>query len=516
MSASRPSGRWSRRLGALVAATSLLLGLPSGPAGSVPARSPAAAPTFQTQCRPQQVPTAIYCNNYSQVTEVPDPNAGAIAVPSMPGDIVDVNVYLHGLDANADLGILRVYVTAPNGAEVDLIHSVCAWQQGVELRDVVDHEFVIDDNVSTGPLQLYAEPGPQDACWRGADVIQPSDRVHRAERLARLNGAQAAGQWRIHIEVTNPVYHASLLRGWGLGITTKEVAETPQLFHAIPVGPLSSTTVAVTGLSEPDSTVTLWDNPSCAGAGHQLGSGSAAELGSTQAGGGIKVVVPRDRATGIYAQASVAGKFDSECSGGLTYTNDSTAPDAPVLSSVSPGSPGTSLAPAVSGIADAGSVVRLYTTADCTGVSVASVVAGPSKSFTSSLDVAAGSTTTLHATAMDASENVSPCSTTSVTYTHVPGSDPSTVAPDTVLDQTPRARVRTAKRRTTVAFGFHATTAGATFQCSLDGAAFVPCASVRSVKVKRGRHTFAVRAVLGAAVDASPATYRFKVVRRRR
>jgi hypothetical protein len=68
----------------------------------------------------------------------------------------------------------------------------------------------------------------------------------------------------------------------------------------------------------------------------------------------------------------------------------------------------------------------------------------------------------------------------------------------------------------TPTFRFRAGAAGATFQCKLDGGSFKPCRSPLTTKVlSYGAHTLQVRAVIAGAIDPSPATFRFKVTRRR-
>ncbi len=55
--------------------------------------------------------------------------------------------------------------------------------------------------------------------------------------------------------------------------------------------------------------------------------------------------------------------------------------------------------------------------------------------------------------------------------------------------------------------------AGATFECSLDGAAYAACTSLRAVTVTLGDHTFAVRATDGLGnVEATPATRSYRGV----
>lgn len=51
-----------------------------------------------------------------------------------------------------------------------------------------------------------------------------------------------------------------------------------------------------------------------------------------------------------------------------------------------------------------------------------------------------------------------------------------------------------------------------TFECSLDGKDFEPCTSPHKVRVRRGRHSFQVRAIDAVGnVDASPAEWRWRV-----
>lgn len=93
------------------------------------------------------------------------------------------------------------------------------------------------------------------------------------------------------------------------------------------------------------------------------------------------------------------------------------------------------------------------------------------------------------------------------------GSSAPSVAPDTKLTKRPKARVVTHRKRARVTVGFNSDQAGAGFECSLDKGRFVTCKSPQVYKLKQGRHTIAVRAVLGGAVDPTPATVSFKVVK---
>ncbi len=67
--------------------------------------------------------------------------------------------------------------------------------------------------------------------------------------------------------------------------------------------------------------------------------------------------------------------------------------------------------------------------------------------------------------------------------------------------------------RHSAAFALHGGQAGASYECSLDGAAFSPCASPVSYGglAPGSSHTFAARARVGAAVDPTPVVQRFTI-----
>jgi hypothetical protein len=81
-------------------------------------------------------------------------------------------------------------------------------------------------------------------------------------------------------------------------------------------------------------------------------------------------------------------------------------------------------------------------------------------------------------------------------------------APDTLIDSGPDP----ATTQTSTSFAFHASTADATFECSLDGAAYTVCASPSTyVSLVEGTHRFAVRAKDTNGTDPSPATRSWRV-----
>jgi hypothetical protein len=101
-----------------------------------------------------------------------------------------------------------------------------------------------------------------------------------------------------------------------------------------------------------------------------------------------------------------------------------------------------------------------------------------------------------------------------------PGSEggcpvPDDAPPDTTITGRPKAKTK--KKTATFEFSGTDTRAVTGFECSLDGAAFASCTSPHTLKVKKGRHTFEVRAVDDAANrDASVASYSWKVKRRKK
>lgn len=82
------------------------------------------------------------------------------------------------------------------------------------------------------------------------------------------------------------------------------------------------------------------------------------------------------------------------------------------------------------------------------------------------------------------------------------------VAPDTYFKQAPSSHAITTDRTPT--FRFSSNQVGATFECSLDGAAFAACVSPYTTpQLSDGPHDFDVRAVNGALTDPTPAHRHF-------
>jgi large repetitive protein len=183
------------------------------------------------------------------------------------------------------------------------------------------------------------------------------------------------------------------------------------------------------------------------------------------------------------------------------YELDLTPPNKPVITASVPKSPANNNDPKLRGVAEAGSTVRIYTTADCSGIAVK---AGPASTFASpglSVHVANNSITTFHATATDAAHNRSACSNG---FTYKEDSTPpvTTIDSVTVSHSLHRARV-----------AFSSNEPGSTFRCSLDGAAFAACTSPKTYDgLAPGSH--AVRVVArdkAHNADQTPAKRTFTV-----
>jgi hypothetical protein len=93
-----------------------------------------------------------------------------------------------------------------------------------------------------------------------------------------------------------------------------------------------------------------------------------------------------------------------------------------------------------------------------------------------------------------------------------------TVAPETTITGGPKGRVRSKTRRKKVSFRFISSEPGeGGFQCQIDRRPFVLCSSPFVRRLKRGKHTFRVRAFDAAGnADPSLAVRSFRILRPRR
>ena len=465
-------------------------------------------------------PAAAVTTTFTNATTITIPSAGAaspypsqVTVSGMPGTLNSVTVTLTGITHSSidDVGVLLV---DPQGNALLVMDGV---GDGVPVSGV---NLTFDDAAASAlpnsgtpvtgtfrPAAYYLDdsfPAPAPS----ANYSAPTG-VGLASLGSTFVGENPNGSWSLYVVDFAGPASGSVASGWSLTVTSETpsgATSTPSVTGVTPGSSGQTTVPKIKGNAPAGSTVSLFNNATCAGGA--IGTGTATEY----AGAGITAVVPGTQATTtIYAQARKAGESVSACSSTfVSYTRDTVAPAVPTLTGVSPASGSTSTTPAVKGTAEAGSTVTLFKTADCSGAAAATGTAATFGAAGIPASVVAGSTTTFKAKATDAAGNVSACSATSVAYTHVPPP-----VPDTTLTATPKKKVKTSKRKAKVSFSFSSPTAGATFECSVDGKAFAVCTTGQTFKLNVGKHTFAVRAVAGGQTDPTPATYAFKIKQKR-
>jgi arylsulfatase A-like enzyme len=191
----------------------------------------------------------------------------------------------------------------------------------------------------------------------------------------------------------------------------------PTLTDTDPDSPADHNSPRVRGSAEPGSEVGLYATDDCTGAAEA--TGFADELDFP----GLELAVPDDSTTTLHARATDEAGNSSGCSpGSATYVEDSanqtadtTAPAAPELTDVDPDSPANDNSPKVTGRAEAGTAVRLYTTDDCSGPAAATGSAEEFETAGMPISVPDDSSTAVRATATDDFDNVSACSSSAIT-----------------------------------------------------------------------------------------------------
>jgi len=295
----------------------------------------------------------------------------------------------------------------------------------------------------------------------------------------------------------------------GSAITYEEdsIAPSPPTSLAVaPASPANNNNPELSGNAEAGSTVKVYKaaTSSDCTAGNLAATGSAAGFTSP----GLSAPVPDTTTTAFRATATDgAGNVSACSSSSVSYQEDSSPPSAPTLTGSDPGSPANDNAPEVEGVAEDGSTVRLYQSADCTGPVE---VEGTAAAFASpGLTVSVGDdiTAAFGGTATDAAGNASSCS-------EAYGFTEDSSSPETTIYTGPSRRTR--KRRARFSFG--AGERGSTLRCKLDRRAFELCSSPAVYrKLRVGRHLFQVWATDQAGnVEAGPAVLRFRVLRRAR
>ncbi len=139
---------------------------------------------------------------------------------------------------------------------------------------------------------------------------------------------------------------------------------------------------------------------------------------------------------------------------------------------------------------------------------------GPGNSHTAGPLADGQHTFEVRATDVANNTDASPASRT-FTVSTAPPEPPAagdTTPPDTTITDGPKSKTK----KKTATFSFTSTEAGSTFECKLDDGNFEPCTSPKDVKVKKGKHTFEVRAKDAAGnVDPTPASQSWKVKKKK-
>ena len=174
----------------------------------------------------------------------------------------------------------------------------------------------------------------------------------------------------------------------------------PTLSSTNPASPANNNSPMLLGTAESGSTVKIYTNSGCTGT--PVATGTAAALAS-----GITLTVGNNTTTSFRATATDAAGNTSTCSSPISYTEDSTAPAAPSLTSTNPASPANNNSPKLVGSAESGSTVKVFTSSDCSGTPVATGTAAGLGSPGITLTVGDDTTTSFRATATDAAGNTS-------------------------------------------------------------------------------------------------------------
>ncbi len=199
-----------------------------------------------------------------------------------------------------------------------------------------------------------------------------------------------------------------------ISYTHDSIAPTPPVLGpSNPTSPSNQLNFQLEFTAEPLSRLQLYGAAGCQG---------GAILDGTMPQGGIAAanLSGANNATRSFSARStdVAGNA-SNCSQTFSYTHDGVAPAAPVLTATVPANLGNTTSPQVTGTAEPFSTVRVYRAANCTGLLFGtSVQATGAGQFSVTGSVTSNTTTTFSAQATDATGNVSPCSTATLTYTH--------------------------------------------------------------------------------------------------
>jgi hypothetical protein len=201
-----------------------------------------------------------------------------------------------------------------------------------------------------------------------------------------------------------------------------------------------------------------------------------------------------DGAHTFSVRATDASGNTDDTPGTYTWTVDTTAPGAPLITSPPDGANINDGNVTISGTAEPGSTVELFDGASSQGTTQ---TAGGSGGWSKTLTGVAEGEHTYTAKATDSAGNTSPASEARTVVVDAN-------APETAIDSGPSGTVGSAS----ATFGFSSDESGSSFECKLDGAGFSSCTSPKNyANLSDGSHTFSVRATDASGnVDTTPAT----------
>ena len=199
------------------------------------------------------------------------------------------------------------------------------------------------------------------------------------------------------------------------GCTSDAAVQTACLPTGLATGPASpadGTTPRVKGSVQGGATVKVYTDAACT---NLAATGTAGDFN----GAGIEVTVADGSTTTFNATATGAIGGESDCSAGsVTYVEQDSPPAPPTGLATNPVGPANDNNPRLSGSAQPGSTVKVYTNAACSGAHVTADFAADFGAAGVPVSVPDNSVTTFHATATDGGGE-SGCSAASATYTEL-------------------------------------------------------------------------------------------------
>ncbi|MBT9557401.1 MAG: hypothetical protein IV100_15280 [Myxococcales bacterium] len=301
--------------------------------------------------------------------------------------------------------------------------------------------YIHDGKAPNPPVILGTEPGsPSVETSFGVVVTGESDGTFEVFDNAECIGAplgaapSAAGVASVPVTVTanssTPLFaHVKDLAGNVSACSTGDVVyindtstpDAPVFTGTLPASPSSFLTPRIEGTAETGTTVTLYASPDCSGP--SLASGVASDGAFS-----VIITVAANSSTPLSATTSDAAGLTSPCATGPTYVHDTEQPAVVFFLGTEPTSPtNTSSTPTVLGASEPDATVRLYLTADCSGLPVALGPTDASGKFALPVTVSKNATTVIYGASTDAANNPGPCSPTPVTFVHDDVSPPPPV-----------------------------------------------------------------------------------------